>query len=289
MYKDLQVPMYFEGWDEIRIVRDEDKKEKKQEVDLKERYLNLSIKDYENILSEIDEKNIDMPQDNSHHTLSMNRHMYFAYDYIKEQTDDKNLIIAALMYDVGKAYCKTFHENSRYASFKKHENVSAQLTINYLFDSGFEKEDIIDIATLVQLHMAIMRNENGEEGIEKLKNKFGIELFERIKLLHDADTQNWIGTRGAGIEGAIFIPPVPGDIIESLANLYEYMNDEFIDPLLVNTAIVHAQFETIHAYKDGNGRFSRTLIPIQMAYLGQSKRILYLSEIIKLIFMPYKV
>lgn len=33
MYKELQVPMYFEGWDEIRIVRAESKKEKKQEVD----------------------------------------------------------------------------------------------------------------------------------------------------------------------------------------------------------------------------------------------------------------
>ena len=130
-----------------------------------------------------------MPQDNSHHTLSVSRHMYFAYDYMKEHTEDKNLIIAALLHDVGKAYCKTFYEDNRYASFKKHENVSAQLVMSYLFDSGFEKEDIIDIATLVQLHMVIMRNEDGKEGIEKLKNKLGVELFERIKLLYDADTQ----------------------------------------------------------------------------------------------------
>lgn len=189
MYKDLQVPMYFEGWDEIRIIRDESKKEKKQEIDLKERYLDLSIKDYESILRKIDEKNIEMPQDNSHHTLSVSRHMYFAYDYIKEHTEDRNLIIASLMHDVGKAFCKTFYEDSRYASFKKHENVSAELAINYLFDNGFEQEDIIDIATLVQLHMVILRNENGEEGIEKLKDKLGIELFNRIQLLHDADTQ----------------------------------------------------------------------------------------------------
>ena len=65
-------------------------------------------------------------------------------------------------------------------------------------------------------------------------------------------TQNWIGPRGVGIEGATFFPPKPEEVHELLLNLYEYMNDEFVDPLLVNVAVSHAQFETIHAYKDGN-------------------------------------
>ena len=60
------------------------------------------------------------------------------------------------------------------------------------------------------------------------------------------DTQNWIGPRGAGIDQATFIPPSPDDVIEDLINLYEYMNDAYIDPVLVNVAISHAQFETIH-------------------------------------------
>jgi len=93
-------------------------------------------------------------------------------------------------------------------------------------------------------------------------------------------TQNWIGQRGVGMEGAIFVPPVPEDVMELLNNLYEYMKDAFIDPLLINVAISHAQFETIHAYKDGNGRLGRALIPIQMAMLEDSKPILYLSEVI---------
>ncbi|MBO5209617.1 MAG: Fic family protein [Lachnospiraceae bacterium] len=94
-------------------------------------------------------------------------------------------------------------------------------------------------------------------------------------------TQNWIGPRGVGIEGAIFIPPVPEDVHELLLNLYEYMNDEFTDPLLINLAISHAQFETIHAYKDGNGRLGRALIPVQMAMLDEEKPILYMSEILE--------
>lgn len=94
-------------------------------------------------------------------------------------------------------------------------------------------------------------------------------------------TQNWIGPRGVGIEGATFIPPVPENVHELLLNLYEYMNDEFIDPLLINVAIAHAQFETIHAYKDGNGRLGRALIPVQMAMLDEEKPILYMSEILE--------
>jgi Fic family protein len=101
-------------------------------------------------------------------------------------------------------------------------------------------------------------------------------------------TQNWIGQRGMGIEGAIFVPPKPEEVIELLYNLYEYMNDEFIDPLLINLAISHAQFETIHAYKDGNGRLGRALIPIQMAMLEGGNPILYLSEVIELYKPSYQ-
>lgn len=101
-------------------------------------------------------------------------------------------------------------------------------------------------------------------------------------------TQNWIGPRGVGMEGATFVPPVPEDVIGLLNNLYEYMNDTFIDPLLINIAISHAQFETIHAYKDGNGRVGRALIPIQMAMLEGGKPILYLSEVIELYKPSYQ-
>lgn len=60
------------------------------------------------------------------------------------------------------------------------------------------------------------------------------------------------------------------------------MNDEFIDPLFVNMAISHSQFETIHAYKDGNGRLGRALIPIQLAKLTNDEPILFLSEVIEI-------
>lgn len=101
-------------------------------------------------------------------------------------------------------------------------------------------------------------------------------------------TQNWIGPRGCTMDSATFIPPIPEEVYGLLINLYEYMNDEFIDPLLVNVALSHMQFETIHAYKDGNGRLGRALIPVQMALLDNSTPILYMSEILELYKPSYQ-
>ncbi len=101
-------------------------------------------------------------------------------------------------------------------------------------------------------------------------------------------TQNWIGPRGCDIDGATFVPPAPEEVYGLLINLYEYMNNLFIDPFLINIAISHAQFETIHAYKDGNGRLGRALIPVQMAVLDETMPILFMSEIIELYKPSYQ-
>ena len=100
--------------------------------------------------------------------------------------------------------------------------------------------------------------------------------------------QNWIGPRGSTIEEAIFVPPAPNDVHELLENLFKYMNDAYIDPLFVNLAISHSQFETIHPYRDGNGRVGRALIPIQLALLSEDKPLLFMSEIIELYKPAYQ-
>ena len=99
---------------------------------------------------------------------------------------------------------------------------------------------------------------------------------------HLRNIQNWIGPKGCKIEEATFIPPTPEEVPVLLDNLFKYMNDEFIEPIFVNMAISHSQFETIHAYRDGNGRLGRALIPIQLAKLTNDEPILFLSEIIEL-------
>jgi Fic family protein len=73
--------------------------------------------------------------------------------------------------------------------------------------------------------------------------------------------QNWIGAPGSTIETATFVPPSPEILIKSLSNWEKYCHFEEIDRL-VQLAIIHAQFEIIHPFLDGNGRLGRILIPL---------------------------
>ena len=84
------------------------------------------------------------------------------------------------------------------------------------------------------------------------------------------------------MDEAIFIPPIAEEVPILLDNLYKYMNDAYIDPIFINLAISHSQFETIPAYRDGNGRLGRALISIQLALLTEDIPILFLSEVIEL-------
>lgn len=73
--------------------------------------------------------------------------------------------------------------------------------------------------------------------------------------------QNWIGPPGTPMEKAYYVPPSPDRLMEYLDNWEKYYHLERPDPL-VQLAIVHAQFEIIHPFIDGNGRLGRMLIPL---------------------------
>jgi Fic family protein len=73
--------------------------------------------------------------------------------------------------------------------------------------------------------------------------------------------QNWIGKSGTPIEQAEYVPPAPHSILESLDNWEKYYHLDRPDPL-VQLAIIHAQFEVIHPFLDGNGSIGRMLIPL---------------------------
>ncbi len=73
--------------------------------------------------------------------------------------------------------------------------------------------------------------------------------------------QNWIGTPGSTIEQARFIPPAVPDMLEGIYNWEKYLHSDEKDAL-VQLAVVHAQFEILHPFMDGNGRIGRILIPL---------------------------
>ena len=73
--------------------------------------------------------------------------------------------------------------------------------------------------------------------------------------------QNWIGGNDYNPCGADFVPPPVEEVPRLLDDLYEAVNSELLPPL-VQAALVHAQFETIHPFDDGNGRTGRALIHV---------------------------
>jgi Fic family protein len=72
-------------------------------------------------------------------------------------------------------------------------------------------------------------------------------------------TQNWVGERGSTIETARFVPPPPGELPALLADWERYAHETLDAPLLVQNALLHYQFETLHPFLDGNGRIGRLL------------------------------
>ncbi len=73
-------------------------------------------------------------------------------------------------------------------------------------------------------------------------------------------SQNWIGPAGSSIKEATFVPPPPHEMQFALSDLEKFWHSESELPILVKVALVHAQFETIHPFLDGNGRMGRLLI-----------------------------
>lgn len=91
-------------------------------------------------------------------------------------------------------------------------------------------------------------------------------------------SQNWIGPAGCTLETAAYVPPSPRDLTQALSDLEHFFHDEAPMAPLIKIALIHAQFETIHPFLDGNGRVGRLLITFWLVQHAILKRpVLYLS------------
>lgn len=94
-------------------------------------------------------------------------------------------------------------------------------------------------------------------------------------------SQSWIGGTRPG--NAAFVPPPPQQVADLLTDLEHFIHAADADlPPLVRVALIHAQFETIHPFLDGNGRIGRLLIAALMEQWGLLREpLMYLSGYLK--------
>ena len=89
-------------------------------------------------------------------------------------------------------------------------------------------------------------------------------------------SQNWIGGRRPGT--AAFVPPPPIHLPELLTEFERYMHSDAREAPLIQAALLHVQFETIHPYLDGNGRVGRLLVTLWLEHARLLRApLLYLS------------
>ena len=82
---------------------------------------------------------------------------------------------------------------------------------------------------------------------------------------------NWIGPPGCSIDTATYVPVGPEKLADAMSAWERYMHENAPD-LLVQAAVLHAEFEAIHPFLDGNGRLGRMLIPLFLWRRGLIRR-----------------
>lgn len=142
--------------------------------------------------------------------------------------------------------------------------------INYIraMDEGLKRthHELFSIAILQEIHTILLK---GTRGGKKEPGKI-------------RTVQNWIGPAGSNLHSATFVPPPPEKVPELLADLEAFIRENDRIPPLIKIGLVHAQFETIHPFIDGNGRMGRLFITFYLCQKGILARpLLYLSIYLK--------
>jgi len=170
------------------------------------------------------------------------------------------------------------------------EGTQASLEEVYELEAGFNKKSESikqDIQEIVNYRKALL---NAEKALKH--QDITLNFIKSVhKILLDSvrgknknpgefrNDQNWIGRPGTPMEQARFVPPNPLIVQEYMEDWEEFLQMNNFEDKLVQLAILHAQFEIIHPFKDGNGRIGRLLIPLFLyAKKLLSRPMFYLSE-----------
>jgi len=142
--------------------------------------------------------------------------------------------------------------------------------VNYIAAINYGLERLKDLPVSLRLireiHQELMK---GVRGAERNPGEF-------------RRSQNWIGAGGCSLAEAIYVPPPPYEMLQSLDNLEHFLHSPHPIPTLIKVGLAHAQFETIHPFLDGNGRTGRLLITFLLCEQNILQRpLLYISYYFK--------
>lgn len=167
----------------------------------------------------------------------------------------------------------------------KIEGTQSSLSDLFLFEvTQVEKPpDVREVQNYVRaLEYGLKRLNEFPLSLRFIRELHGI-LMENVRGNHATpgefrQSQNWIGSFGATLNEATFVPPPVPEMMECLQKLEKFLYTNNNLPPLIEVAMVHYQFEVIHPFLDGNGRVGRLLIIFLLCSRNVlSKPLLYLS------------
>lgn len=152
----------------------------------------------------------------------------------------------------------------------EHKEKNVEEVVNYVNAMNYGIKRLQDLPLCLRLireiHSVLLKNVRGGE---RNPGEF-------------RKSQNWIGPAGCTLSTATFVPPPILEMQEALNNLELVINDDDDIPPLIKIGLLHAQFETIHPFLDGNGRMGRLLITFWLCRQKiLTKPLLYLSYYFK--------
>jgi Fic family protein len=133
--------------------------------------------------------------------------------------------------------------------------VAATTALNEMIVS-VDRDAHLQMSVILRAHQALMRKDPTEG-----------QHAGQIRTV-----QNWIGGSDYSPRDALYVPPPPDTVHAYLDDLMEFANRSDI-PVLIQAAIAHAQFESIHPFTDGNGRIGRALINTIFRRRGATTRL----------------
>ena len=169
-YQSFEIPFYEEGFDEINL-----------EYEISNKESNESIKYYISKAKGFD-------QHNKHHTQDLGDHLNFVGKTLEKLTDNKTLIQAGYLHDIGKLDTQTKGEDGN-CHYYNHENVGAynlMCSTAIYIDRRYELKDTLKWLFYINYHMRL-HNVETEKSITKWKSIFGEELYNDLRLFEKAD------------------------------------------------------------------------------------------------------